>query len=30
MFDKAGIVELLGADVFHDNLSDAMVRVERR
>jgi high affinity sulfate transporter 1 len=29
MFDKAGVVELLGHDAFYDNLADAMVRVER-
>jgi len=29
MFHKAGIVDLLGADVFHDSLSDAIARVER-
>jgi len=28
MFGKAGIVKLLGADVFYDSLADAMARVE--
>jgi len=28
MFDKAGIVDLLGSDAFHNSLSDAMGRVE--
>jgi len=29
MFDKAGVVKLLGDDAFYDNLADAMARVER-
>lgn len=28
MFEKAGIVKLLGTDVFYDNLADAMARIE--
>jgi len=30
MFDKAGVVELLGHDAFYSNLADAMARVERQ
>lgn len=30
LWEKAGIVKLLGPDVFYDNLSDAMAKVEGR